>query len=629
MRFARVGRALAAGALALAVLPPPRPAAVAQVAQDRKPSAAAAETPCDEQRAVALVRQQAEEAKSFEASAGQIGVLVRAADLLWPRDEEAARGFFAAAFDLATKYYRQRGDERQTEGRMAIVMPDQRFEVMRAVGRRDAAWARRLAEQTAEEAARESEGAKQPAAGQPAHGLSEKLVQLALDLLAVDRATALTIARDSFRHPAGLYLPLLLYRLARTDRAAADQLFRDALASYAATGTTHDLSYLSIYAYGIREPISRVSPWMGYEPPEGYKPDPALTEQFTRALLARADLVMKTPDQFSADTDQQQWETTQVYTALLQLERIAAERAPQLRDRIAEARSRAESAFGERARKAAEGYLNPGDVIGEQDTFEKMAETAERAATPERRDGHTAVIIHAAQTLEHLARLEQLAEKVSDPQVRRQLLTWLYARRAQLLARDGLFDEARRAADRVGDLDLRSVLYFEIARESIKRLEDKTRARELLDAVAAAANSAPNTAIKARTQLGVAHLLANFDALRSLEVLADAVKTVNTLENPDLAASYVIQRIEGKGFSTYGAITVPGFKLENSFSEAGARDFEGALLTARKLSDRALRATATMGLASRCLERPAQPKQPQPQPKRPAEKTRAEDRAKP
>lgn len=625
MRIARVRGILAAAAawaLCLASIPP---RSAASAAQAQKP--AAAEIPCDEQRAVALVRQQAEEAKSFEASSGQIGVLVKAADLLWTRDEEAARGFFAAAFDLATKYYRQRGDEQQTEGRIAIVMPDQRFEVMRAVGRRDSAWARRLAEQTVEDSARESESAKQPSTGLPSQGMSDKLVQLAYDLLDTDRAAALAVARNSFRHPAGLYLPTLLYKLAETDRAAADQLFREALAAYVESGTTHDLSYLSIYAFGISEPFSRVRAHMHYEAPKGFKLDPALAELFTRALLARTELLIRTPDQFAPGDDAQQWETTQVYTALVQLERIAGERAPQLRERIADARARAESAFGQRASAAAESYLKPGDVIGQQDTFDKMAESAERAATPERRDGQTAVTIHAAKTLEHLTRLEQLAEKVSDPQVRRQLTIWLNARRAQLLARDGLFDEARRAADRVDELDLRSVLYFEIAREAIKRLEDKTRARELLDAVASAANSAPNTAIKARTQLGVAHLLANFDSLRAVEVLADAVKTVNTLDNPDLAASYVLQRIEGKGFSTYGAITVPGFRLENSFSEAGARDFEGALLAARKLSDRVLRATATIGLASRCLERPAQPKR-QPT-KKSADKPRSNTPAKP
>lgn len=581
---------------------------------------------CDQARAAALVRQQAEEAKSFEASAGQIGVLVKAADLLWPRDEEAARGLFSAAFDLAAKYYRQRGDERQQDGRIAIVMPDQRFEVLRAVGRRDAAWARRLAEQAAEDAARESEGAR-PEAALPTQGVGDKLIHLAHDLLDVDRSAALAVARNGFRHPAGLNLPALFYKLAETDRSAADQLFRDALAAYAAAGTTHDLSYLSLYAYGLGEPVSRVRAWTHAAAPQGYKPDPALAELFTRALLARAELVIRAPDQFSTDADPNRWETTQVYTALLQLERIAAERAPHLRERVAEARARAESAFGDAARAAAEAYLRPPDSVGRLDAFDKMAEAAESAATPERRDGRTANAIHAAKTLEHLARLEQLAEKVSDPQVRRQLLTWLYARRAQLLAKDGLFDEARRAADRIDELDLRSVLYFEIAREAIKRLEDKTRARELLDAVAAAANSAPNTAIKARTQLGVAHLLANFDALRSLEVLADAVKTVNALDNPDLAASYVLQRIEGKGFSTYGAITVPGFRLENSFREAGARDFDGALISARKLSDRVLRATAVIGLASRCLEQPAQPKQQQP--KKPADRPRPDARAKP
>ena len=60
----RVFAAAAAGSLAFALLLSLRPASVAQT---QKP-AAAADAPCDEQRAVALVRQQAEEARRQAAA---------------------------------------------------------------------------------------------------------------------------------------------------------------------------------------------------------------------------------------------------------------------------------------------------------------------------------------------------------------------------------------------------------------------------------------------------------------------------------------------------------------------------------------------------------------------------------
>lgn len=624
-RLRRVFAGLSAGSLACLLVLPSCPASVAQT---RKP-AAAADAPCDEQRALALIRQQAEDAKSFEPSAGQLGVLVKAGDLLWTRDEEAARALFAVAFDLATKYYRERGEETRHEGKLQISMPDQRFIVLRTIGKRDGAWARRLAEQSAADAARDAEGVK-PMPASESREVGGKLASLAFDLLDVDRQTALAIARASLRHPAAISHPILLYKLAETDRAAADQLFREALAAYSATGTTEDLSYLAVYAYGLHQPPARVRAWTYFNPPPGYRPDPALTEGLTRAVLARAEVVLRTPDQFAADRDPNAWETTQIYTALVELERRAQESAPALRERLAETRARAEAAFGDRARRAAEGFMRPGgDDPGRLDHFDRMIESVERATTPERRDAEIAFTAPTAKTVEQLARVEQLTEKVSDPNVRRQLLNWLNFTRAQQLAKDGQFDEARRAADRVDELDLRSVLYFEIARESIKRLEDKARAGELLAAVAAAARSAPNTSVKARAQLGVAHLYADFDSLRALEVLAEAVKTVNTLEgDPDLLRSHIPRRIEGKTFGTYSVFNVPGFSLENSFREAGARDFDGALLAARGLSDRVLRAAATIGLASRCLEQPA-PRQQPPPPKKPVAGPRPEGRAKP
>jgi alkanesulfonate monooxygenase SsuD/methylene tetrahydromethanopterin reductase-like flavin-dependent oxidoreductase (luciferase family) len=165
-------------------------------------------------------------------------------------------------------------------------------------------------------------------------------------------------------------------------------------------------------------------------------------------------------------------------------------------------------------------------------------------------------------------------------------------------------------SDKIDELDHRAILYLEIAREGIKKLEDKKRARELLDEVATAAGRAPNTDVKARTLLGITHLLAEFDALRASEVMADAVKTINALNEPELSMGFILRRIEGKNFSVYSGYNIPGFNLENSFRELGPRDFDGALALARNLTDRALRSTAILGLSSQCLEQAAKPAAP-------------------
>lgn len=560
---------------------------------------------CDQQRALALVEQQAEEARSFAPSASQITVMIRAADLLWPYRQEQARATFAEAFDLAVEHFRQRGDETVREGRAGrMQLPDQRFEVMKAVAKRDAAWARRLAEQTAEESKRDAAARAQSAEGR---GVGEKLINLATAMLEVDGAAALGLARGSFRQPASLFLPRFFYELAKRDQRAADELFLEAVAAYSAAGTTHDLAYLSVYPFALKSTLAAVKSSTAYEPPPGFKESAAAQEAFLRAVLARAEVVSRTPDQFSTDANPYYWETAQLVSAIAALEPLAAARLPAYAERVAEMRARVEAAGGERARAGAHSYLANQRRAEESQDFAAQADKAEAQTDPDRRDQAVTFLALGARTLEDFARLESLAEKVSDANVRRQLLDWLNFNRSIRLSKDGLFDESKRAADRVGELDLRSVLYFEIGRESLKRLADKARARELLDEVAAAAAKSPNTAVKARAQLGVVHLLSGFDGLRALEVANDAVKTVNALDNPDLARGFVARRIEGKTFSTFGGFAVPGFSLETAFRELGPHDFEGALMAARNLSDRALRATAVVGLAAHCLEQPAPP----------------------
>jgi hypothetical protein len=565
---------------------------------------------CDQQRALALVEQQVAEARSFEPSAQQITVMIRAADLLWPYKREQARAVFAEAFDLAAAYFRQRGDETASLGRgVTMHLPDQRFMVLRAVSKRDAAWARRLAEQVAEESRRAPADAAAAAEAdeQAGLGVGQKLIGLAISMLEVDREAAVRLARTSFGHPASLQQPSFFFELSKLDQGLADDLYRDALVAYGGRGRMHDLGYLSVYPFALNHPLSPVKTSTYYEVPAGFKQNPAVQEAFVKTLLARAETVIASPDQFNDDRNPYYWETTQAVAALASLEPLAAARLPAYSERVAEVRARAEVAAGERGRQNAEGFLSSQRQAGEARDFDAQADKAEAQADPDRRDQAITFLSRDARAPEQLARLESLAAKVSDASVRRQLLDWVSFNRALRLAKDGLFDEARRSADRVGELDLRAVLYFEIGRESLKRLEDKARARELLDAVAEAAAKSPHTDIKARTQFGVVHLFAGFDGLRALEVAADAVKTVNALDKPDLARSFVARRIEGKTFSTYSGYNVPGFSLENAFRELGPHDFEGTLLTARNLSDRALRATAVVGLAAHCLEQPAEP----------------------
>jgi hypothetical protein len=564
---------------------------------------------CDQPRALALVQQQAAEAKSFERPVGQIAVMTRAAELLWPYNQEAARAVFAEAYELASRHFQAKGDETRREGRGAmIILPDQRLVVMRAVAKRDAEWARRLAIQAADETRRAAEKSEPQLPG--FQGPGYKLLELAATLLSVNRPVALELIRKSFAYPANMTHARLLYELAAADQTLADQLAREAINAYAQSGTTEDLSFVSMYAFGLPGAISFVNVMSSYKVPANFAPSAALQELVLKAYLARAETILKNPEQFG-EAQKKFWpETTQILVALTNLEPLAAARLPAYAERVSNLKAMVRAVIGEKEQQSAAQFLEGQKEREKENAFDALVEDIEREVDPEKKERLIANAAQAAETITQLEQVESLAQKIGESDARRQLSNWLNFKRAQLLVKDGRLDEAKAVADKIDELDHRAILYFEIAREGIKKLEDKKRARELLDEVATAAAKAPNTPVKARTLLGITHLYAAFDALRASEVMADAVKTINTLDDPELSMGFILRRIEGKNFSVYSGYNVPGFNLENSFQELGPRDFDGALMLARNLTDRALRATAILGLSAQCLETTPKPSAP-------------------
>src|SRR5512144_576158 len=91
---------------------------------------------CDAQRALLIVGQQVEEARTVDNASKQLPVLIRAAELLWPRQQKQARNLFTSAFDLAERRFKEKGDETRLEGNVIVEAQDMRFDVMEAIARR-------------------------------------------------------------------------------------------------------------------------------------------------------------------------------------------------------------------------------------------------------------------------------------------------------------------------------------------------------------------------------------------------------------------------------------------------------------------------------------------------------------
>jgi hypothetical protein len=571
---------------------------------------AAAPPACDQVRALALVEQQATDAKSFdEDPAGQIAILLRAADLLWPYKQEAAHNVFNDAYTLAVEYFKRRGDETRREGNalghgVLIQLPDQRFKVLTAIARRDPVWARRLAGEVADDsvkAANESGAQGQNAFTQT----GDKLLSVADSMLAVNRELAINFAHMSLQQPASFYLPRFLYRLAEIDRGAADQLYRDALRAYAGA-TMQDLFYLSAYPFALRNVIGPTRVSMPYVPPDGYAGNGELQRLYLETLLRLAEAKLNAQAQ-PVEPNVRRSDPELILTALTVLDPLIAGQQPAFAERATVLKATANALLSQAAQRSAAGFaesLAGAPAAPDEDSFTRAVEQAERQTDPDRRDQMLTMAVTGASPKVELARLENAAQKIGDQDTRRQLLNALYYARAEKAIKDSLFDDAARLLAKVDALGERALLALALADASIKQLKDNGRAREALESAYKIAQSAPPSEERARALVGIATLYAKFDSQRAFEVLGDAVKAMNQAPGLSLDAPPPVRRIEGKTFGTYMDAAAPAVSLDSPFRELGPHDFEGTLGHARNLDKPVLRAAAILALAARCLEPP-------------------------
>src|ERR1051325_6833994 len=180
---------------------------------------------CTRDNALDTAKQQILITRTFDNPVHRITVLLRAADLLWPYDQEKSLAAFMEAFDLAVQNFKEKGDqvERTSSSQFAarITIPDQRLTVIGALAKRDPARARKLSEQMLRDDA--SDAADKPAANDESkRRTAEKLLTMAYNLAATDPPAAANFARQSFRYPATLQLPTFLYQLAKSGQPFAD-----------------------------------------------------------------------------------------------------------------------------------------------------------------------------------------------------------------------------------------------------------------------------------------------------------------------------------------------------------------------------------------------------------------------
>ncbi len=575
-------------------------AAIAQAS--KQPTATS--TLCTRTHAIDNTKEQILFTRTFDRGVQRIAVLLRAADLLWPHDQERSVATFMEAFDLAVQDFKEQGDQirrtSQSQFAAVIAVPDQRFKVISALARRDPVRARKLTEQVLDDAAREA--ADKPAADrQSALRTAEKLLTVAQGLAATDVAAAMSFARQSLRYPATLHLNTFLYQLALTDQRAADLIWQEALVAYRAAPMDQFL-YLSAYAFGNTRDSGEMPSYTNYAVPEGFSVNVALPNLFTKQLLARAQAGVESGVDAVA---QRLSDNAQMWLALTRLEPQIRNFFPSLADEAVQARDRLFALLTPPTQGRVTNTFESDNRPSK--TFDERVEAAEKFSDPGNRDREFTFAALQSSKNQPTEKVLSVIDKISDSKLRDGVLMWFYFFNTQSLIRDKELVQARKSAAKVADLDLRAYLFSRIAEESIKDSEDQTQARDLLNEIADAAAKAPKTIVSARALLALANLYAKLDVNRGIEELGNAVKTINAIESPDFSQQFTMMKLEGKTFGSFASFPTPGFNPENAFREMGKIDFDNSLQQATAFTDKSLRALTTLAVIEPCLELPAKP----------------------
>ena len=565
----------------------------------QSPKSAPTSSLCTRTNAIDNTKQQILSTRTFDSVVQRIAVLLRAADLLWPHDQERSMATFMEAFDLAVQDFKEQGDQvkrtSQSQYAAAIALPDQRFKVISAIAKRDPAKARKLAEQILDDAAREA--ADKPAADDLSKlRTSEKLLTLGHGLAPTNPAAAVNFARQSLRYPATMYLTTFLYQLARYDRSAADRFYEEALATYGPTPMNQFL-YLSAYPFGNARDAGDMPSYSVYPVPEGYVGNQGLQRLFIQRLLARAQAGM---DPAAEQPRNRLPDQGQIWLALSRLEKQIQTNVPDLFEAAAQARDRLYTLLNAQAQNYVTRTI--ADDAQPAKTFDERVEAAEKLTTPGNRDREFTMAVIQMGTGEPVEKVLSVIDKISDLNLRAGVVNWFYFYRTQKLIKDKDLVEARKSASKVVELDLRAYLFSRIAEESLKQSEDQTQAREMLNEIADAAAKAPKTIVSARALLALALLYAKVDVNRGIEELANAVKTINAIESPDFSLQFTMMKLEGKTFGSYASFPTPGFSPENAFREVGKIDFDSSLMQATTFTDKSLRALTTLAVIEPCFE---------------------------
>ncbi len=550
---------------------------------------------CDAALARQLIEQQADFSKTISETDKRAEVLIKVADYLWSADEEAARRYFAEAFQIAQDRFHEKGLEKTDKGRGFVrYKPDYRFLVLEAIAKRDAQWAKRLSEIILKEFDEDAEKDKREAFDRDSE--TQKLLGIASRIAKDNPDLAQSLARRTMRYPLINAWYFNLFQMARNNQSLADSIYAELLANYA-DAEVYRLLYLSAYPFGQDRIFGIEKYSLGTDVPPNFSPNPNLKRQFLNTLFRR--VLRLTTENTSKSLQTDTAESAVAVIALNELEPVVARQFPDLIPLFSQAKLQANSVVSNEIMDAAnkrddwsKSFNKPFD--------EKLKDVEKADAEGKLKDSLIYQLAISAKEEEDFKAAESWLDKMQEEGARDGVKNYFYFQRAKVAVKDKRFEDARRFAEKVAKIEHRAVLYFDIAEAKLKEPNTKYEALDALLEVYQLAQKAPDSVEKAQVLMGVANVYEKINHSNAVDALAASIKTANALVSPDLFSSFQSQRITDKEFSFSAGYDVPGFDLNKTFYEISRADFQGALAQAESFNDRFLRTLAIIATLRDC-----------------------------
>jgi hypothetical protein len=263
----------------------------------------------------------------------------------------------------------------------------------------------------------------------------------------------------------------------------------------------------------------------------------------------------------------------------------------------------------ERTKSSDNRLLTRGIVPEDQnrDRVQEMLDRLDRAKSTGERDS---IYFEAAMAAfgESPEKARELANKVEDPDTRKQLLSFIAYRLVVEAVRAKKPDDAIRYSHSDELTRMQRVWGLTEAARLLTK-EQPGRAAEALDEAAAEARKVEDgTPDRVRALLAVATQLVELDRARTWETMHEVVKAANDLPNFTGEGGEITVRVEFKGG---GAMTqnsnVDSFDLTGVFAALARDDFDRAAALARTLKAEAPRSVATLAVARSVLIKKKEP----------------------